>query len=67
MPESYRALTGDSLEIQARMLGLDLTAVDAQALLERVKSGLKDLDRADEIHSGRHEPSVTFNSGQRSQ
>ena len=42
------------------MLRLDLTAVDAEALLERVNSGLEDLNRADEICPDRHEPAVTF-------
>ena len=60
MPENYRRLSMDSLETQARMLSLDLSAVDVEALLERVKSGLEDLDRADEIDPDKHEPAVTF-------
>ena len=64
MPGNTRRLTMDSLETQARMLGLDLSAVDADALLDRVKSGLEDLDRADELHPVGHEPAVTFSAGQ---
>ena len=49
--------------MQARVLGLDLSAVDADALLDRVKSGLEDLDKSEEICPGDHEPAVTFSAG----
>jgi len=67
LPESSRNLPNDFLVRQARVLGLDLSAVDADALLERVKSGLEDLDRSDEICPERHEPAVTFNAGRETQ
>lgn len=60
MTENSRRLSKDSIETLSRMLRLDLTAVDAEALLERVNSGLEDLNRADEICPDRHEPAVTF-------
>jgi hypothetical protein len=46
------------------MLGLDMSAVDAGALLDRVKSGLDDVDKADELCPGHHEPAVIFNASQ---
>ncbi len=53
--------------MQASVLGLDLSEVDADALLERVKSGLEDLDRSEEICPGDYEPAVTFHAGQDAQ
>ena len=64
MPKTARTLPKQFLEMQAGMLGLDLSVVDTDALLERVNSGLDDLDRSDEIAPGDHEPAVTFNTGQ---
>ena len=63
MPTSSRTLPENFLEIQASVLGLDLSVVDADALLDRVKSGLEDLDRSDEICPGDHEPTVIFSAG----
>ena len=45
------------------MLGLELSVVDTDALLDRVKSGLEDLDRSDEICPRNYEPAVTFKAG----
>ena len=67
MPEEPRALTKESVEIQAGMLRLDLSAVDAVALLDRVGSGLEGIDRADELSPGNYEPAISFSSGQDSQ
>jgi hypothetical protein len=64
MPESSRSWTAESLQTQARILGLDMSAVDAGALLDRVKSGLDDVDKADELCPGHHEPAVIFNASQ---
>ena len=63
MPESSRTLPKSYIETQARMLGLDLSVIDADALLERFRSGLKDLDGADEICPSSYEPAVIFDSG----
>lgn len=63
MSESSRKLPKEFLAVQARVLGLDLSAVDADALLDRVKSGLEDLDKSEEICPGEHEPAVTFSAG----
>ena len=60
MSTSSRTLPDHFLEMQAIVLGLDLSVVDTSALLERLKSGLEDLDRSDEICPGDHEPAVTF-------
>ena len=65
--ESSRELTGETLDIQARMLGLDLSVVDADGLLERERAGLEDVDRLDELCLGKHEPSVTFDTSRSSQ
>ena len=67
MPTSSRTLPMQFLDMQAKVLGLDLSVVDTDALLDRVKSGLEDLDRSDEIATGDHEPAVTFNAGQDTQ
>ena len=63
MPTSSRTLPKHFLEIQASMLGLELYVVDTDALLDRVKSGLEDLDRSDEICPRDYEPAVTFKAG----
>lgn len=63
MTESTRTLPKDFVVTQAQVLGLDLSVVDSDALLERVRSGLDDLDRSDEICPGAHEPAVTFSAG----
>ena len=67
MPQSSRKLSSDFLEMQASVLGLDLSVVDADALLERLTSGLDDLDRSDELCPGDHEPAVIFSAGQDTQ
>lgn len=67
MSESSRELPKSFIETQASVLGLDLSVVDADALLERVKSGLEDLDKSDEIAPGDHEPVVIFKAGQDNQ
>ncbi len=53
--------------MQAQVLGLDLSVVDADALLERVRSSLEDLDRSEEICPGSREPAVTFSAGRDTQ
>ena len=63
MSETSRSLTKVFLKTQASLLGIDLSVIDADALLERVASGLADLDRSDEILTGDDEPAVTFNAG----
>ena len=60
MPPSSRELPSRFVDVQASVLGLDLSVVDTEALLERVRSGLEDLDMSDEICPGDHEPAVTF-------
>ncbi len=64
MLDSSRDLSEDFLATQARVLRLDLSVVDSDALLERTKSGLEDLDRSDEIGSVDCEPAVTFRPAQ---
>ena len=67
MAESSRILTQEWLQTQASVLGLDLSAVDAGALLERVTSGLDDIDRVDELCPHIFEPAVIFEPKQGSQ
>ena len=67
MAESSRTLTQEWLQTQANMLGLDLSVVDADALLERVTSGLDDIDRLDELCPHIYEPTVTFKPEQSGQ
>ena len=64
MPTSSRTLPKQFIDMQASVLGLDLSVVDTQALFERVKSGLEDLDRSDELCPGYYEPAVTFSASQ---
>ena len=60
-------MTKETLDVQARMLGLDLSVVDADGLLERVRAGLEDVDRLNELCPGKHEPAVTFDTSRSSQ
>jgi hypothetical protein len=60
MADPSRNLTSEWLQMQANLLGLDLSVVDADALLERVTSGLVDIDRLHELCPHSYEPSVTF-------
>ena len=65
--EHSRDLTKETLDVQARMLGLDLSVVDEDGLLERVRAGLEDVDRLDELCPGKYEPTVTFDTSRGSQ
>jgi hypothetical protein len=67
MAESSRNLTSEWLQMQASVVGLDLSVVDADALLDRVTSGLDDLERLDELRPDSYEPAVKFEPGQCSQ
>jgi hypothetical protein len=49
--------------MQASVLGLDLSVVDAGALLDRVTSGLDDIDRLHELCPRSYEPAVKFEHG----
>ena len=60
MAESSRTLTHEWLQTQADVLELDLSVVDADALLERVISGLDDIDRIGELRAHTYEPAVIF-------
>ena len=67
MAESSRILTQEWLQTQADVLGLDLSVVDTCTLLERVTSGLDDIDRVDELCPHIYEPAVIFEPKQDSQ
>ncbi len=67
MAESSRILTQEWLQTQANVLGLDLSVVDAGALLERVTSGIDDIDRLDELCPHTYEPAVVFEPKQSGQ
>ena len=56
-----RVVTVESLQNQARMLGMEITGVDLNGLLGRVSSGMSDIDKLDELAPHEHEPAVTFN------
>ena len=63
MADSSRKLTPEWLQMQASVLGLDLSVVDAGALLDRVTSGLDDIDRLNELCPHSYEPAVKFEHG----
>ena len=60
MSNTSRTINRQALETQARTLGIDLALTDLDALVERVASGLDDIDRLDELAPGKREPAVGF-------
>ena len=62
MASTPRTVTAESLENQARMLGMELIGVDLNVLLARVRSGIGDVERLDELAPGEYEPAVKFDS-----
>ncbi len=55
-----REVSRESIETQARILGLRLVGVDTDALASRVRAAAQDIDRLDDLRPQEHEPAVRF-------
>ena len=55
-----RDISQDTIRAQARMIGLDIDGDELDALVERTRAGLDDIDALDDFDLSGYEPAITF-------